>query len=148
MIMDYFALEPEVAGGFGKRTILDATVHPPVVEHLNYEFGWGYLGDELLENFPCFIVTQRLADILVRSGLGSFYLDEVEVTFTPDAQEEHAGKPFPHFLWLRVTGTAGQDDLGVTGKAQLVVSERALQVLRRGVIDNCGIEPYLPEIHV
>lgn len=36
--MKFFYIEPEVAGGFGERTRLDTTVHPPVVHELEYEF--------------------------------------------------------------------------------------------------------------
>ncbi|MFC7625156.1 hypothetical protein [Microlunatus sp. GCM10028923] len=142
MIMDYFILEPEVAGGLGDNTIMDTSVHPPRVEQLHYEIDYGWLGDELLESYPCYIVTQNLASSLATSGLGRFELDEAEVSLTPEAQEEHEGKEIPRFQWLRVTGIAGQDDLGVTSKGQLVVSERALQVLQTAAVDNCDIEPY------
>lgn len=143
--MDYFILEPEVAGGLGDRTIMDTSVHPPRVERLHYEIDYGWLGDELLESFPCYIVTENLASGLVASGLGRFELDEVEVSLTPEAQEEHEGQGIPQFRWLRVTGVAGQDDLGVTFKGQLVVSERALQVLRTAAVDNCVVEPYVAD---
>ncbi|GAB3754819.1 hypothetical protein BKA15_002412 [Microlunatus parietis] len=88
-------------------------------------------------------MTDRFADTLVASDLGAFTLAEVEVTLNPDAQEEHAGSnsPFPVAQGDRA---AGHDDPGLTSKAQLVVSECALRVLRAGVIDNCAVEPYVP----
>jgi hypothetical protein len=67
--MTYFILEPEVAGGWGPNTKFTRTPGKRVViHHLNYEFD-GRLGDELLESWPCFIVTQSLADRLKSSGL-------------------------------------------------------------------------------
>ncbi len=35
--MSEYELEPEVAGGFGPTTILDSSVHPPVVSRLGDE---------------------------------------------------------------------------------------------------------------
>jgi hypothetical protein len=39
----------------------------------------------------------------------------------------------------------GRDDLGVTGDGRLVVSERALALLRTGVLDHCDADPYLAD---
>ena len=61
--MHYFLLSPEVAGGLGPNTMMNRMVHPPEVSRLHYEME-GWLGDELLESFPCFIVTQRVADAI------------------------------------------------------------------------------------
>src|SRR3954454_10828086 len=62
-VVVYFALEPEVAGQLGDTTMLDTSVHPPVIQRLEYRFD-GWLGDDLLESFPCFVVTERLANEL------------------------------------------------------------------------------------
>jgi len=51
--------DPEVAGRLGEKTVLIATSHPPITERLNYEFD-GWLGDDLLEPFLCYIVTESL----------------------------------------------------------------------------------------
>ncbi|APF85630.1 hypothetical protein HI806_01945 [Ralstonia solanacearum] len=56
--MNYFFLEPEVAGALGENTVLDASTHPPRVEKLHFEFS-GWLGDAILESFPCVIATLR-----------------------------------------------------------------------------------------
>ena len=36
--MNFYYLEPEVSGGIGDSTILDTSVHPPIVSALEYEF--------------------------------------------------------------------------------------------------------------
>lgn len=38
-----------------RSTIMEATVHPPRVERLHYEFE-DWLGDDLVESFPSFLV--------------------------------------------------------------------------------------------
>ena len=145
MIMDYYALAPEVAGALGERTVMDSSVHPPLVARLHYEIDYGWLGDELLEAFPCYIVSDTIAANLAESGLGAFELHDADVTLTPEAQEDRAGEPVPLFRWLRVSGIAGRDDLGVTGGGRLVVSERTLALLRTGVLDHCDADPYLAD---
>lgn len=140
--MSYFVLEPEVAGGFGDGTVMDTSVEPPRVERLHYEiFGW--LGDELLESTPCFVVAKTLAERLTAAGVTGFRLADVEVT-ADEQDEELMGEsaPLPEFWWLQVTGQRGVDDFGLTDNASLVVSERALAVLRTGTLDNCDIEPF------
>jgi hypothetical protein len=61
--MNYFVLEPEVAGGFGAHTAMDPTKRPPRVFRFHYEFE-GWLGDEILETVACFISTKAVADLL------------------------------------------------------------------------------------
>jgi hypothetical protein len=82
----YYTLEPEVAGGLGDGTVIDTTVHPPHVERLHYEFE-DWLGDDLVESFPCFLVSKPLAARLTAAGLGTFQLKDVAVTMTPEAEE-------------------------------------------------------------
>jgi hypothetical protein len=38
--MHHFYLEPEVAGGPGEHTLMDQTVHPPIVHQLHYQSDW------------------------------------------------------------------------------------------------------------
>src|SRR6476660_8794270 len=71
MLEGWSVLAPEVAGGWGERTVADTSTHPPRVTALHYQFD-GWLGDELLESFPCYIVTRRLAHALTAAGLSGF----------------------------------------------------------------------------
>ena len=139
--MAYYSLEPEVAGGLGDDTVMDTTVHPPQVESLHYEVE-DWLGDDLIESFPCYLASKPLAARLTAAGLGTFELKDVTVTLTPEAEELLGDTTLPDFSWLAVSGTAGTDDLGVTANGQLVVSDQALALLREFTIDNCDIEPF------
>ncbi len=77
--MKYFELEPEVVGGWGDSTDADVSVHPPRVKKLHYRFD-GWLGDVLLESFPCFIITVAAAAALEEVKLTGYRLAPVKIS--------------------------------------------------------------------
>jgi hypothetical protein len=99
----------------------------------------GWLGDYLLESTPCFIVAEPLANELQRAGLTGFRLDEAEVTKSEQFQELSPARELPRFLWLKVEGEPGKADFGLDPALRLVVSERALEVLKRGGVSHATI---------
>jgi hypothetical protein len=133
--MKYFTIGPEVAGGWGEHTVADTSVHPPKVSHLHYEFH-GWLGDDIVESFPCLVVTQRLADLLPPTLTG-FELAELEVSTSDQFRQLHPGRDLPAFRWLKVYGTAGVDDFGVAEDLRFVVSEAVMNILRQVSTANC-----------
>jgi hypothetical protein len=139
--MTYYALEPEVAGHLGDRSVVDRSVHPPVVKRLHYEFD-GWLGDDLLESFPSFIVTKSLCERLVQSGLRGCQFDHAEVSKSDLFEEIHPDRELPEFAWLKIVGRAGVDDFGLSPDHRLVVSQRALDILKSLKLDNCDTEEY------
>ena len=139
--MHYFVLSPEVAGGLGKNTVMSRTEHPPSVSRLHYELD-GWLGDDLLESFPCFVVTSRLADGLGHSSLLGVELREVEITTSEQFRELYPDRHVPTFAWLHVVGKPGGDDFGADAQGRLVVSEKALHLLKTFALDNCDVSEY------
>src|SRR5260370_37886947 len=128
--MRYFYIEPEVAGSSeGDNSVMDRSVHPPIVSRLHYEIA-GWDGDVLLESFPAFIVTEDAMNNLMESGAttGARFAD-VEITTTYPFRELYPDTKLPKFVWLQVTGRAGHDDFGLAADLRLVISERALDVL-------------------
>lgn len=138
--MNYYILDPEVAGGLGKHTGMDNSVHPPIVTKLHYEFD-GWLGDDLLQTFPCYIVTEKMGNALTQANLTGFKLAKVEVSQSDIFHDQHPDTTLPKFRWLQITGTAGVDDFGLT-PLQLVLSQKALDVLNQGNITNCEVAVY------
>ncbi|MBO0801739.1 MAG: hypothetical protein J2P25_01495 [Nocardiopsaceae bacterium] len=138
--MDYYTIEPEVAGELGEGTVMDTSVHPPCVSAVHYVIT-DWLGDDIIESFPCYLVTRRLAADLEASRLTGFRLDAARVTLSEGAADFGTSE-VPAFRWLVVVGRPGEDDFGVLVNGQAVISERALQVLRAHTLDNCDIEPY------
>src|SRR6476660_6693817 len=141
MLEGWSVLAPEVAGGWGERTVADTSTHPPRVTALHYQFD-GWLGDELLESFPCYIVTRRLAHALTAAGLSGFQLAPVEGSASELFAELYPGGRLPPFAWLQVGGVAGRDDFGMSPDHRLVVSDRALGVLRAGQLRHCEVSEW------
>lgn len=138
----YFILEPEVAGGLGEQTIMDNGKHPPVVTKLHYEFD-GWLGDEILESFPCFIVTSEVRNALENSTLSGYSFQEAIITTSPTFLEIYPDRHLQDFCWLKIHGAAGKDDVGLTSDGRLTVSENALAILRHFRIDHCQISEWV-----
>jgi hypothetical protein len=105
---------------------------------LHYVFD-GWLGDELIESFPCFIVSERLATRLSNSGFSGFKLADVEITRSEQYHDIYGDRPLPTFRWLQVEGVPGQDDFGLSGRAELVVSEAARNVLESFPLSHCEV---------
>lgn len=139
---DFWTLEPEVAGELGEGTVLDRSVHPPKVSKLEYRFT-GWLGDELLETFPCYIVTDRLGAELLSARLTGFELDAVSVVASLEFSDLYPGRRLPTFRWLKVSGTAGVDDFGLSDSHSLVVSDGALLRIRRCTLSRCDVERFV-----
>ncbi|SJN58498.1 hypothetical protein VR7878_02883 [Vibrio ruber DSM 16370] len=137
----YFYIEPEVSGGFGEQSTVDTAVHPPEVSKLHYRFD-GWLGDDLLETFPCYIVTSFLAEVIESSELNGYVLDEVVISTSEQFEALYPQIKLPKFYWLKVLGIAGKDDFGIADDYRLVVSDNALAALKKGKIDSAEIEDF------
>jgi len=139
--MRFYVISPEVAGGLGPNTILATQGHPPVITRLHYLFD-GWLGDELLGSFPCFVVTDRLGKELRRLPLTGFELKPVEISASELFRELYPDRTLPEFSWLDVNGAAGVDYFGIDRQCRLVVSQDALSVLMQIPLGQCDISTY------
>ncbi len=139
--MEYYLIEPEVAGGIGEHSVIDRSSGKMVVRKLHYEFD-GWLGDELLESTPCFIVSERLAREIERAQLTGVGFDDVAVTKSDQFEQIYPNRQLPKFVWLQIEGKPGHDDFGIGKDPGLVISERALEVLRGLGISNALVTPY------
>jgi hypothetical protein len=137
----YYILEPEVAGGLGELTVMDSSKHPPEVTKLHYEFE-GWLGDEILETFPCYIVTSEVRDALEKQPVTGCSFEEATISILPVFREIYSDRYLPSFRWLKVHGTAGKDDIGLAADGRIVVSDAALAVLRRFRLDHCEVSEW------
>lgn len=136
--MKFFYVEPEVAGGLGARTVLDRSTHPPKVSRLHYVID-GWLGDVLIESFPCFAVTDTAAQVICRHNLAGVVFDDMEVTLSDVFRDMYPERILPNFRWLKPSGQAGYADFGTAEDGRLVVSERALEILLALGIPNALI---------
>jgi hypothetical protein len=139
--MKYFLLKPEVPGGFGENTVIDHTVKPFRVDKLHYEFQ-GWLGDDLLTSFPCIIATVDLVKQLNENRFSGYSIDDVEISTSYEFRQLYPDRVLPEFQWIKVHGTPGKDDFGLSGTRRLVVSETVLNILKTFKIEQCRIEEY------
>ncbi len=139
---DFYVLEPEVAGGLGPETVMNRGSHPPDVSSLHYEFS-GWLGDEIVESFPCYLVTKGLASRIANCGMSGMRFDSVKVTRSAEFEELDPNRSLPEFIWLRPEGVAGRDDFGIGLDHRLVVSARALEQIRSGNPRGLIVEPFI-----
>jgi hypothetical protein len=135
-----YTLRAEVAGGLGPQTVLDSSTNPPVVSRLHYDFA-SWLGDDIVASFPCTIVTTTLAAAIAEEGLTGAQIDDVIVTKNP--QFEHffpdIAATLPDWKWLRPTGKAHESDFWQDEQGILIVSDRALNLMRKFSLENCRI---------
>ena len=137
----YYIMFPEVAGGLGPRTILDNSIFPPIIKTLNYEFD-GWLGDDLLESFPCFIVTESLKNALIASRLKGFLFSIVFVTKSDTFNELYPDRELPSFYWMQINGKLCMDDFSITDKSELVISSQAKELLSNFNISHAVIRDF------
>ena len=87
--MKYYMIEPEVAGEIGENTIYDNydeiinQKKKPIISHLHYIFD-GWLGDELLEVTPCFLISERLKKEIENHGFSGCRFADVEVSYSDE----------------------------------------------------------------
>ena len=134
----FYFVAPEVAGGLGPGSILDNNSFPPIVSVLEYRFD-GWLGDDLLEVFPCFIVTRPLKEALAKSSLTGFQFANVLVSKSDTFDELYPGRNLPDFSWLQVKGKARLDDIGITEDGRLVLSSQTMKLLTNFNLHNAEI---------
>lgn len=142
--MAYYEIEPEVAGGWGAKTEADTTCHPPVVKRLHFEFS-GWLGDCLLESFPCFIATESVINALGDAGISGFETSDVEVSVSQGFSDLYPQRKIGNWRWLKPTGVPRDADIAVSETSTLVISERALEVFKEHGLRNCDIEKHQGE---
>ncbi|WP_144697936.1 hypothetical protein [Fictibacillus phosphorivorans] len=149
--MHLYLLEPEVAGGLGEKTTYYNKTYKnglKLISFLNYEFE-GWLGDELLESTPSFIVTQELANSIQYSQLNGYVFEGVEITKSDLFQEIYPNRILPNFKRLIPNGKVSinndtynnwsQEDFCLSENLELVVSPQALKVLNLHVLKHCNV---------
>ncbi|MFG1790411.1 hypothetical protein [Nocardia sp. NPDC049149] len=132
--MSFFVVEPEVAGELGPGTEYDRSAQPAVVTKLEYRFS-DWLGDAIVESVPCFIATEDLARAISESSLTGVSFADVTVTISPEAEMLMTDE-LPKWRWMQFSGSPYESDFGLSGDLSLIVSERALAVLRHAGISN------------
>jgi hypothetical protein len=141
--MRYYNVQPEVAGHWGKNTVVDRSVNPPEIRKLHYIFD-DWSRDPLLESYPCFIVVVELSQAIERARLTGVRFASVETSASQQLTRVAPGFRLPEFRWMQVLGRPGEDDFGISKDRILVASERALELLRRFGMSHAEVQSAKP----
>jgi hypothetical protein len=134
--MPYF-IEPEVSGQLGERTIIDTSTHPPVLKYLHFIF-FGWLGDDLIECFPVFLITEKLKSELGKTKLTGYQIGDCVIELSEEFKLLQPGATVPTFYWFQITGR-DQDDFTIL-KNKMKISDYAYSVLSQFSIENAIVE--------
>jgi hypothetical protein len=137
----FSSLEPEAPGEWGDRTDADLAARPPSIVRVHIELE-RRITDDLVQLYPCFMVSARLADELGRTPLSGYQLAELEVSAAPRYRAAYPDEPLPELAWFKVFGRAGYADFGLSYDGHLVVSKAALLVLKKFSLVRAGKTKY------
>lgn len=147
--MDYYLLNPEIAGelGDGSELVYEGGKIKEVV-FLEYNF-MGWQGDELLSTHPCFIVTESLQNDIISNGLTGVKFRNITMTFSDEFYDICGNIKVPRFVQI-ICNDLYEDnaenlhnDFYVNKYKEIIVSEKALSVLKQHNINVCAIEKYI-----
>jgi hypothetical protein len=159
--MELYMLEPEVDGEIGENTVYDNFDDvryrdaKPEISKLHFIFS-GWLGDDIIESTPCFIVTDKLKTEIEKSELIGYEFQDVEISLSDEFIEIYPNRDIPQFKRLIPKGnvvvkggsyvTWTGEDFNFSDKSYLVVSERALNILKEFNVDNCDLYKLIPKV--
>ncbi|MEC2077203.1 hypothetical protein [Metabacillus fastidiosus] len=152
--MILYFLEPEVSGGHGEKTIYgteENVVKEDIsakIKFFHYELE-GWLGDDLLELTPAFIVSSYLESELKKSEFKDYKLAKCLITMSDVFKELYPNKEissFARFIPLGTLEVEGENFNNWSGhhfclslKGELVVTQKAWDFLKRFSIKHCHI---------
>ncbi|MPQ44436.1 hypothetical protein [Clostridium tarantellae] len=159
--MYLYMLEPEVAGEIGENTIYDNfddvryKNFKPKISKLHFIFS-GWLGDDILESTPCFIITDKLKIQIEKSNLIGYEFQDIEISLSDEFIEMYPNIEMPQFKRLIPKGSViindktytkwTGEDFSLSDKSYLVVSERVLNIINEFNIDNCDLNKLSPKL--
>lgn len=134
-------IEPEVSGELGESTELDNSVHPPIVKKLHYEFE-GWLGNDMIESFPCYLVTENLRRDIEKKGFSGINFSDVIITVSEEFKDLYPTRTLPNFYWMKIEGKEGVDDFGLSEDYRLVISSQVQELLSFYNLSEADFEDY------
>jgi hypothetical protein len=147
IVKKYNIIQPEVIVGIGENTEgEDINDHEGISHlHINLE---DWLGDDLVEVFPCYLVTEKLKNNLESSQFTGYSFNDVELTKDEYFSDNYQlNKALAKFYWLKINGREGTDDLFIGEKFKLQVSAEFLLFLKSKIFqtDYLDINPSTTE---
>jgi hypothetical protein len=129
----YKVIQPEVIVGLGDRTVFAETLPPfKTVTKLHIELE-DWLGDDIMECHPCFIVTEHLKNKLDQAGFKGYSIEPMTLTRNEYfANNYQLDKKLPALYWLKINGLQHQgDDLYIGEGMALFASDDFIDFLHQ-----------------
>ena len=122
--MSVYELRPEVPCHAGPGTVRDVTAIPPRFSNVSLEFD-GWLGDDLIETFPLYAVTDRLRAALEEAGVSGMSFERVPATKSEQYMDLYPEEEIGTWSLMTVAGREGTgDDAWLSPGWVLMVSQR------------------------
>ena len=142
--MKYIKIEPEVIVGLGDRSDIDFSSKFAKINHLHISLE-DWLGDDLVECYPAFFVTNDLKIGMEKEHFTGFEIKSFELTFDEGYEDNSTIDIKPNFWWLEVTYQKG-DDIYIDENKVLNVTESLYQFLQKYNLKQCTKFEDNPEI--
>jgi len=151
--MKFFRLSLFTIGTLGDDTVHEGWSDRPLkISKLQIELD-AWPDDDLTEAaIYGFVGTHRLAQAIKENGFTGVDYDHVDVIDGDQfwiRKKEHPGEAVPELLWFKFVGKPGFDDFALIdgpGSFPLVVSERALTLLKSFNFTKCEIKDFDPKV--
>lgn len=160
--MKLYMIEPEVPGQIGEDTVYknyDNIIKKgelPIITYMHLVLD-GWLGDDILEVTPCFIVTERLKELISSKELTGCEFQEIKLSVSDEFKELYPNRELPKFYRMLPKGIIsilGETysnwngmDFSLSEKSYLVLSEKAKDILSSLNIINSDITELSAAIH-
>jgi len=102
-------------------------VWPPLVLKFDFEFDT-WEGDEIVEGFPVYLVTEKLGKALMSAGVTGFELQRGRIGTSLNWKALYSHVKLPPFKWLKIVGDA-KSDMYMTSDYLLAVSQKAFDII-------------------
>lgn len=147
--MKLLRLEPEVPGQIGNNSIItykDGRIDE--IKFLHFVFD-GWLGDDLVTTYPCYLVSEKLEHALASSDRTGFVFEHAEISVSRTYKQLYPDRIIPNFKRLMMQGTVlfkdseywewSGHDICRGNKGGLVVTEKAYELMKQFNINHCEI---------
>ena len=137
--MNFYIIDPDVPGFLVEPW--KAIKEDPHLSLIHYVFECCPKAD-LIQAYPVFLASARLAAAFAEAGLSGYYLKKCVGV---KGEQFHIASPgcggLPTYHWLAANGRAGVDDFTITNNLKLIVSENALNVMQGFNLERADISP-------
>ena len=129
---NYNKIQPEVIVGIGNNTVFEEKEPPfKTINRLHIELE-DWLGDDLVECYPVYIVTDALKKGLEESNFSGFKFAEMEITKSEYFDDNYQlKKELPNFYWMKIIGQLDIDEILIGNNKELFIKPKLVEFIKK-----------------